>query len=243
MKKERVLSISAGIALGVSSLVASVQAAPMLYVSSAGESAAQAAETNFLAKLKSGYLTEDFESYTAGTTSQSNSIATSVGTFTQDVAGSGGDCGNLGFTCNGGVAILDDGSSPFGGRFATPSGSDNANWLDSMDSEEMTFSLTPGFNALGFYITDPNDVGGRMTVGSTTFTFEDIFGSALGNGNVFYITLFDSEGLGDVTFYANASDDGYGIDNVTVGEVPEPGSLALLGLGLAGIGVMRRRKA
>jgi hypothetical protein len=40
---------------------------------------------------------------------------------------------------------------------------------------------------------------------------------------------------------ANASNDGYGIDDVTVGRVPEPGTLALLGLGLLGVGLMRRR--
>lgn len=243
MKMERMLGVAAGLALGSFGLASTAQAVPMLSVSGAGEAAAVAAEANFLAKLKTS-TTEGFESFTAGSGSQNPTINTSVGSFTQDVAGVGGQCSTGGFTCSGGVAVLDTLTSPFGGRFPTPdAGPTNKNWLDSMDSQEMTFSLNPGNNAVGFYITDPNDVGGRLTVGGVSFTFTDIFGSALGNGNVFYVSLFDEAGLGDITFYANAKKDGYGIDNVTVGTVPEPGTLALLGLGLAGIGVMRRKKS
>jgi hypothetical protein len=37
--------------------------------------------------------------------------------------------------------------------------------------------------------------------------------------------------------------DGWGIDGVTLAKVPEPGTLALLGLGLAGLSIARRRKS
>ncbi|WP_165855289.1 PEP-CTERM sorting domain-containing protein [Marinobacter sp. JSM 1782161] len=243
MKMERILGLTAGVALGVAGVASSANAALMLSVSGEGEAAAQAAESAFFSKLKSGYLTEGFESYTAGTGSQANTISTSVGDFTQDVAGTGGSCDDGGFSCSGGVAILDAGSTPFFGRSAVPTGPDNDNWLDSMDSQEMTFSVLDGYNAVGFYITDPNDEGGYLTVSGMTFSYEALFGSSLDDGQVFYVSLIDTDGLGEITFYSNNESDGYGIDNVTVGEVPEPGTLALLGLGLAGVGVMRRRKA
>jgi hypothetical protein len=115
-------------------------------------------------------------------------------------------------------------------------------------------TLTPlsDINAIGFYLTDPNDARGRFSIGGVDFLLADIFGSWLANGTVFYISLFDSAGLGAISLYSNTRADGYGIDNVTIGNlltatanvaVPEPGVLTLLGLGLLGLGVMRTRRA
>lgn len=235
--------LAVGVAVSSVMAVSAAHSAPVLSVSGQGEAAALAAEAAYKAFLQPGsMITESFESYSSGV--QSVSLSTSVGVFTQTVAGgiSGGQCDAGFYACDSGLGVLDNATTPFTGRFAAPSGADNNKWLDSFDSEEVTFSIAAGFNAVGFFITDPNDVSGRMSVGGVDFSFADIFGSSGADGDVFYVTLFDQSGLGDIVLYANSNNDGYGIDNVTIGKVPEPATVALLGLGLLGISLVRRRQ-
>lgn len=234
-----------GMLLGVCSWASAL---PVLTVSAEGSAAAQAAQAAFLGSLQGGYLTEDFETgYTVG--AQSAVItSTGIATFTRVVAGSGGACdntvGSYTYSCDDGLAVLDSSVSPFSGRFSIPTDADNTNWLDSMDARQMSIDVDTGYNALGFFMTDPNDAGGRFDIGGLGFNFADIFGSSLGSGKQFYISIYDTDvsTLASVSVYSNASGDGYGIDQLTVGKVPEPGTLALLGLGLAGLGISRRRK-
>lgn len=234
--------IATGLLFGVSSWAS---AAPVLSISSEGTAAALAAEQAFLTSLQSGSLTEDFETgYTVAAGAQFPVIeSTGIASFESVTAGSGGACDNGGYSCEDGLAVLDESVSPFSGRFSIPEG-ESSNWLDSMDAKEMSISVATGFNALGFFMTDPNDSGGRFDIGGFGFDFDDVFGSSLGNGQVFYISVYDLgvETLADISIFTNANGDGYGIDNVTVGKVPEPGTLALLGLGLVGVAVSRRRK-
>lgn len=222
--------------LAVLLLSSSVHAVPVLSVSGQGLTEAQNAEAAFLASLPS-YLTESFEDYAPGAASQTTSLATSVGSFTMNTAGTGGLCDSGAYACTDGLAILDGSSTPFNGRYAT----DGVNWLDSMDAQVMTFAPLAGATAVGFYITDPNDAGGRLDIGGTGFSFDDIFESALGNGRVYYLSIVDTAGLSDLTFFSNNRDDGYGLDNITVASVPEPGMLALMGMGLMGLLLIRRR--
>ncbi|WP_421842867.1 PEP-CTERM sorting domain-containing protein [Marinobacter algicola] len=217
-------------------------AAPILNISSQGAAAAAAAELDFLSTAHSGYLTETFDDntfYTVGSQASTITSSVGVGDFTSAVPGSGGLCDSGPYNCNDGLAVLNASASPFSGRYAI-SGN---NWLDSMDARQMVISPAAGFNSMGFYITDPNDAGGRFSIGGVDFSFNDIFGSALGNGRVYYVSLYDAAGLGDVSIFSNNPDDGYGIDNVTVANVTEPGTLALLALGLLGIGLSLSRKS
>ena len=227
-------------ALALATGAAAASAAPILNISGQGLAAAQAAEAAFLGTLNGGYITEYFDSgYTVGAQSTSINSVQGVGTFTSNIAGVGGACDNGAYNCADGLAVLDDGSTPFSGRFDVS----QPNWLDSMDAQSMTFAPAAGYNAMGFFMTDPNDAGGRFSIGGVDFSFANIFGGALGNGRVFYISLYDEDGLSPVTIYTNNRDDGYGLDNVTVGnvQVSEPGTLALFALGLFGLGVARKR--
>ncbi|SDW59582.1 MULTISPECIES: PEP-CTERM sorting domain-containing protein [Marinobacter] len=241
MFKGKLSGRTLGVALSVMGAVSVAEAAPILNISEEGSAATEAAEAQFLSYLQGdSIIKEGFEGFADGL--QQNSLVTAVGVFTQTVAG--GDPVNslCAPNCADGVAVLSDVTSPFNGRFAAPDEAGNNQWLDSFDSEVMTLTVADGVNAIGFYITDPNDIDGRMSVGGVDFSFADIFGQFNGDGEVYYISLYDEAGLGDIVFYANSNNDGFGIDSVTIGKVPEPGTLALMGLGLAGLGLTRRRK-
>ena len=127
-----------------------------------------------------------------------------------------------------------------------PDEASNQNWLDSMDSREMRFSIAGLYHAVGFYITDPNDVGGLFDIvfadqSAVSYDMNDIFTGSQTDGSAFYLGFVSDIAIESLAFHSNHANDGFGIDNVTVGKVPEPGTLALLGLGLFGLGLMRRK--
>ena len=106
-------------------------AAPILSISSQGATAAASAEQDFLDAAHSGYLTETFDDnsyYTVGSQAGTITSSVGVGSFTSAVPGSGGLCDSGPYNCNGGLAVLNAGASPFSGRYSVS----GDNWLDRL---------------------------------------------------------------------------------------------------------------
>jgi hypothetical protein len=228
-----------GLALGIATVAAASSAnAGILYtsngitVSGISGTADQviAAEAAFLTTLGSK-TTETFDGFSTG---QYATLDTSVGSFTGGAAGQQGPnfeiaTGNV----NGRSAV-----SP-------------SKFLDSRDLLDITWDVElddAHFDAIGFFLQDPADQGAvfRITFenGMTDTGFIDF--SDLANGNRTYVTArFDPAVVSATVTFVNTNgdrSDGWGIDDVTVGRVPEPATLALVGAGLLGFGALRRRK-
>ena len=252
MSKKMLLGAATVSLLAISS---AASAAPVLTISSEGESAADSAKNTFDSTFQNVFI-ESFEGPSKGNFGTDKTFS-SVGTFTQDSAGSGGICGDGGRSCTG-LRIDDDSSTPYTGRFATQ----GSQWLDSNDSTEMRWDRTSptgvsSVNAVGFYITDANDAGGRMDVTTTDGSMlstnsNDIFGSDLANGTELFLTIStcnETDVIEQISWAPNDSSDGFGIDGFRIGEVssgggqqiPLPSTVALLGVGLIAAGFIGRR--
>ncbi|WP_101756906.1 PEP-CTERM sorting domain-containing protein [Oceanicoccus sp. KOV_DT_Chl] len=122
-------------------------------------------------------------------------------------------------------------------------------WLDSNDADSVTWAIggTLAANAFGFYLSDANDQGASLRlIFDDGSTYIEQLNSDLANGNLLYASFISDQLItGATLIFDNGTyeNDGWGIDNVTIAQVPEPGTIALLGLGLAGLFIQRRRQA
>ena len=95
------------------------------------------------------------------------------------------------------------------------------------------------FNALSFFVLDAADVGGKFSIKVGDTLYSDLAGAGgrLKNGNIHFVRILLDEAVENLTveLMHDRSNDGFGIDGVTVAQVapvPLPPAAALLLPGL-----------
>lgn len=155
--------------------------------------------------------------------------------------GVGNDYIEDGYKIHNGAGALD--AAIIGSGAQNTSGSDYYTWNSQLTNQAILTNLG-GFD----FSFGSLNVGSKS--GSIAANF-DIIGYYAAGGSITYnvrnvsaftaLSLSGFNGLSSVQFKFISGDFG-AIDNLAV-NVPEPASIALLGLGLLGLGAMRRRKA
>lgn len=141
---------------------------------------------------------------------------------------------NISTNNNGAVGSASFGSGGNAVEFSTASG-----------GTSITFAFAMPIHAFGI------DVFDLATVGTTTFTVALSNGGSMNyifpdtpSGNQRFFGAIDTmAAFTSVTLTNSDQGDFVELDNVKYGKIPEPGTLALFGLGLIGLGIARRRKA
>ena len=202
---------------------------------------ASAAEADFLSNLV-GVGTEDFESFANGTGEPLNLTFPGAGGAT--LSGGGGE-----------IVSVTPGSTNGFGRYAT-SGSNY--WeVAAGGTNNFVVDFDDPVAAFGFFGVDIGDFGGQLELELTNGVMETLtvsntegsFGSTDGSVLFFGVIATNSSHQFDsVSFLTTAGQgDVFAFDDFTVGareqvQVPEPATLALVGIGLAGVGVAARRR-
>ena len=207
--------------------------------------------------LLSGVGTENFEGQTVGASTPLALSFPGTGSTTVTATLSGG---------GGTVAAVTSGSTNGAGRYSVPSSGSTRYWEVNAGTTSGNFEITfsEAIAAFGFYGVDIGDFGGRVSLeffnGATSVGTQAVAHTVGSGGSTDGSVLFfgaiasgAAEEFTSVKFSTTyGSGDIFAFDNFTIGTraqvidpdpspTPIPGTLLLAGLGLAGLGAMRRR--
>ena len=134
-----------------------------------------------------------------------------------------------------------------GGRQNTSVGTGHETYLDSNDTLGIKWMASAGgtaFDRLLFTLTDPSDQGKTLTISAAGFTQKFTIAPRQPNGEIFNVLIgFSSAVTGATISLAKSGlNDGFSIDNATIGAVPLPAAAWLL-LGVSGALVAAKRRS
>ena len=167
-----------------------------------------------------------------------------------------GAAGTATVTGPGSVAIVPPGTTNGVGRYSVPSATSSRYWEAEAGVGGIVVNFSNPIAAFGFYGIDIGDFQGTVALrltdedgNTSTLNIPTASGKAA-NGSVLYFGFYDTAvQYTSVAFLTTGgTGDFFGFDNFSIGSLeqvvpaPEPMSLALFGLGLAGLGMMRRRR-